>query len=130
VYYPITLYVLTITALIIAALLISSLYVLKFATTLKSNQAPFYIAFAIIASVLAFTTLELILHLIIQKHPISVAIFASLTFYLAVVSIFLAQLKLNLIACTTYTICGGAIFFASCLPIIIWLGCATGPVCI
>lgn len=129
-YYPNTPYVLAFTALIIAALLISSLHVLKFAKTLKSNQAPFYIAFAIIVSVLAFTTLELILHLTIQKHPISVAIFASLAFYLVVASISLAQLKPNLITCTIYVICGGAIFFASCLPIILWLGCATGPVCI
>ena len=88
----------------------------------------FYIAFAIMVSILAFTTLELILHLTIQKHPINVAIFASLAFYLVATSIFLAQLKLNLTTCIIYTICGGAIFFAS--PIILWLGCVTGPVCI
>jgi len=130
VYYPITPYVLVFTALIITALSISSLHVFRFAKTLKSNQAPFYIAFAIIASVLAFTTLELILHLTIQKHPISVAIFASLAFYLVMASIFLAQFKLKLTIYITYVICGGAIFVASCLPIILWLGCATGPVCI
>jgi len=129
-YYPITLYVLALTALIMAALLISSLHVFKLAKTLKSNQAPFYTAFAIMVSILAFTTLELILHLTIQKHPINVTIFASLAFYLVVASIFLAQLKLNLTTCIIYAMCGGAIFFASCLPIILWLGCATGPVCI
>jgi hypothetical protein len=130
VYYPITPYVLALTALIIAALLISSFHVFRLAKTLKSNQAPFYITFAIMVSVLAFTTLELILHLTIQKHPISVAIFVSLASYLVTASIFLTQLKLKLITCIIYTICGVAIFFASCLPIILWLGCATGPVCI
>ena len=129
-YYAITPYVLALTALIIAALLISSLHVFRLAKKLKSDQAPFYIAFAIMVSVLAFTTLELTLHLTVQKHPISVAIFASLVFYLVMASIFLTQLKLKLTICITYVICGGAIFFASCLPIILWLGCATGPVCI
>ena len=129
-YYAITPYVLAFTALIIAALLISSFHVFRLAKKLKSDQAPLYIAFTIMVSVLAFTTLEVILHLTIQKHPISGAILASLAFYLVMASIFLVQLKLKLIICITYAICGGAIFFASCLPIILWLGCATGPTCI
>ena len=129
-YYAITPYVLALTALIIAALLISSFYVFRFAQKLKSDQAPSYIAFAVMVSVLAFTTLELTLHLTVQKHPVSVAIFASLAFYLVMVSIFLGRLKLKLTICITYAICGGAIFFVSCFPIILWLGCATGPVCI
>ena len=129
-YYEITPYVLAFTALIMAALLISSSHVFRFAKTLKSNQAPFYIAFVIMISVLAFTTMELALHLTIQKHPISVAIVVSLAFYLVTASIFLAKLKLKLITCIIYTICGGAIFYASCFPIILLLGCATGPVCI
>jgi hypothetical protein len=130
VYYPITPYILALTALIIAALSISSLHAFRFAKTLKSNQTPFYIAFAILVSVLAFTTLELIFHLTIHKHPISVAIFASLAFYLATASFLLAKLKLKLITRIIHTICGGAIFYVSCLPIILLLGCATGPVCI
>lgn len=129
-YYPITLYVLALTLLTIAVLFISSRHVFRFAKTLKSNQAPSYIAFAILVSVLAFTTLELVLHLTIQKHPVIVAFFVSLASYLVTAFILLAQLKLKLIARITYTICGAAAFYVSCLPIVLFLGCATGPVCI
>ena len=129
-YYAITPYVLAPTALTVVALLMSSLYLLKFVKRLKTNQAPLYIVASIMFSVSAFTSLEVILHLAIQKHPASWAFFASLIIYLITTSIFLFKLKLKFslyIAC----IAGGAlVFLASCLPVFLWLSCATGPVCI
>jgi hypothetical protein len=130
VYYAITPYVLADAAKIIVVLIISSFFIFKFTKDVKSDQAPLYIFFAIMVSVLAFTALEVILHLTIQKHPISGAFIASLAVYLLTASILLAQLKLNSITCITYITFGAAIFFVSCLPIILWFGCATGPTCI
>lgn len=129
-YYAITPYVLALTALATVALLISSFHLLRFAKKLKADQAPLYIAFAVMLSVSAFTSLEVILHLAIQKHPASWAIFASLTIYLITTSILLSKLKLKFNACIAYIAGGTAIFLASCLPTFLWLNCATGPTCI
>ena len=129
-YYAITPYVLALTALATVTLLISSFYLLRFAKKLKADQAPLYIVVAVMLSVSAFTSLEVILHLVIQKHPASWAIFASLTIYLITTSILLSKLTLKFSACIAYIAGGTAIFFASCLPTFLWLNCATGPTCI
>ena len=129
-YYAITPYVLALTALATVALLISSLYLLRFARNLKADQALLYIVFAVMLSVSVFTSLEVILHLAIQKHPASWAIFASLTIYLTTTSLLLSKLTLKLNACIAYIAGGTAIFLVSCLPTFLWLSCATGPTCI
>ena len=129
-YYAITPYVLVLTALAIVALLTSSLYLLRFAKKLKADQAPLYIVFAIMLSVSAFTSLEVILHLAIQKHPASWAFFVALTIYLITASVLLSKSTLKLNACIAYIAGGTAIFLASCLPTFLWLSCATGPTCI
>jgi uncharacterized membrane protein len=130
VYYAITPYVLILTVSTISVLLISSFYLFSFARKLESGQAPLYIVTAVMVATSAFTGLEVILHLEIQKHPVSGAILASFAFYVIAASILLAQLKLKLLACITYLTCGSVLFFLSCLPTIIWLGCATGPTCV
>lgn len=129
-YYAITPYVLAVTALTTAALLISSLYLLRFARSLKTDQAPLYIAFTIMLSVSVFTSIEVILHLAIQKHPASWAILASLTIYLITTSSLLSKLTLKFNTRIAYITGGTAIFLASCLPTFLWLSCATGTTCI
>ena len=129
-YYAITPYALALTVLATVALLISSFCLLRFAKKLKADQAPLYVVFAVMLSVSAFTSLEVILHLAIQKHPASWATFASLTIYLIATSILLSKLTLKLNACIAYIAGGTAMFLVSCLPTFLWLNCATGPTCI
>ena len=129
-YYEITPYVLAHAALAVVALLIFSLYLLKLTKILKTNQALLYIVAAIMLSVSVLISLEVILHLAIQKHPARWAFFASLVSYLITTASFLFKLKIKFSLCSAYISVGALVFLASCLPIYLWLGCATGPVCI